>query len=181
MAEPRIAVNVLPKGGERAKLSLGWGMYNQPLDLSMLGQGSDQQQRDVVYDSTGETPVGAPAVSQFVVPAIGLRQPRFQTESAEWKQKLGSATLLTVRAVARDGRNGFDYAYQPTANGGATFLLQNGRRDRYRAGEVSLRHSFGTRAEVFGSYTRSSTRTNTALDPALGTLLFAPQAAGPLP
>jgi Carboxypeptidase regulatory-like domain len=181
MAEPRIAVNVLPKGGERAKLSLGWGMSNQPLDLSMLGQGSDQRQRDVFYDSAGQTVVGVPTVSQFVVPMTGLRQPRFQTESAEWKQKLGSSTLLGVRAVARDGRDGFDYAYQPTTSGQAVFLLQNSRRDRYRAGEVSLRHSFGTRAEVFGSYTRSSTRTNTALDPALGALLFAPQAAGPLP
>jgi hypothetical protein len=180
MVEPRISVNLLPKGGARAKLTLGWGIYNEPLDLAVLGQGADQQQVDVSFDSTGTTPVGAPVVSSFVVPVQGLRQPRFQTESAEWKEKFGPATLVSLRLTARDERDGFDYAFQPVGNG-FVFLLQNGRRDRYRAAEVSVRHSFGESAEVFGSYTRSTSRTNTALDPALGTLFFAPQASGPLP
>src|SRR5260370_22513413 len=43
MAEPRASANFLPFAHDRAKLSLGWRIYNAPLNLSLIGQSSDQQ------------------------------------------------------------------------------------------------------------------------------------------
>src|SRR6266478_610724 len=79
MLEPRVSGNVLPFGDDNAKLSLGWGIYNAPLNLSVIEQSFDQQQSDTFFNSIGTTPAGAPAISQFVLPARGLRQPRFTT------------------------------------------------------------------------------------------------------
>src|SRR5260221_6485506 len=80
MLEPRLSGNVLPFGDDNAKLSLGWGIYNAPLNLYVIEQALDQQQIDTFFDATGTVPVGGPAISQFAVPAGGLRQPRFTTD-----------------------------------------------------------------------------------------------------
>src|SRR6266446_819736 len=44
MLEPRLSGNVLPFGDDRATLSLGWGIYNAPLNLAVIEQALDQQQ-----------------------------------------------------------------------------------------------------------------------------------------
>src|SRR5260370_558328 len=87
MAEPRASANFLPFADDRAKLSLGWGIYNAPLNLSAIGQAFDQQQLDSFYDPTGTVIVLGPVTSQFMLPASGLRQPRFTISSAGWQQK----------------------------------------------------------------------------------------------
>lgn len=184
MVEPRIALNLLPFRSESAKLSLAWGIYNQPLNLSLLGQAMDQQQNDTFYfiGPLGQIIARGPFTSRFVVPSSGLEQPRMYTESAEWRQKIGAHTVAGLHLMARDGRRGFAYEDEgPPGRAGAVFVLHNHRRDRYRSAEIYLRHSFTENAEIFGSYTRSTARTNEALDPVLGGLLFAAQKAGPLP
>lgn len=184
MVEPRIALNVLPFPSESAKLSLAFGVYNQPLNLSLLGQANDQQQIDTVYfynpDGTPLRILG-PLTSRFVVPTSGLEQPRVYTTSAEWRQKIGGRTVTGLHLMLRDGRRGFAYEDDGTpGRPGAVFVLLNHRRDRYRSAELYLRHSFNESAEIFGSYTRSTARTNEALDPVLGGLLFSAQKSGPL-
>src|SRR5256714_1892543 len=94
MVEPRLSSNVLPFGDDRAKLSLGWGIYNAPLNLSVIAQVLDQQQFDTFYDSTGSVIVQGPVASQFVLPPGGLRQPRFTISSLGWQEKLGKNTLV---------------------------------------------------------------------------------------
>jgi hypothetical protein len=64
MFEPRISGNVLPFGDDNAKLSLGWGIYNAPLNLSVIKQALDQQQIDIFFDHTG-TVLGGSAISQL--------------------------------------------------------------------------------------------------------------------
>src|SRR6266481_5434777 len=93
MAEPRASGNFLPFGDDRSKVSLGWGIYNAPLNLAVLEQAFDQQQIDIFFDPTGTVPLGTPAISQFVVPARGLRQPSFTTSSAGWQQKIRRNTI----------------------------------------------------------------------------------------
>src|SRR6266853_4740809 len=51
MAEPRVSGNFLPFGDDRSKVSLGWGIYNAPLNLAVLELGFDQQQIDIFFDS----------------------------------------------------------------------------------------------------------------------------------
>ncbi|HEX8871459.1 MAG TPA: hypothetical protein VF758_01760, partial [Candidatus Acidoferrum sp.] len=50
MAEPRASLNILPFRDNRGKFSVGWGMYNIPLNLAVLGQASDQRQVDTLYN-----------------------------------------------------------------------------------------------------------------------------------
>jgi hypothetical protein len=180
MAGLRLSANLLPLGDDRSKLSFGWGIYNAPLNLSLIGQTLDQQQIDTFYDPTGQVVVGPPAVSQFVRTASGLQQPRFTISSAQWQQKFAHNTLLTLNLLARNGYHGFVYVDQQPAQPGGIFLLQDTRKDRYRSATASLRHVFSESMEVYGAYTRSVAHSNEVLNPALGSIFYAAQQSAPV-
>jgi hypothetical protein len=180
LAEPRVALVFLPFANERAKFSAGWGMQYAPPDRTQVAQAFDQKRVDVFFDATGLTPVVGPALTQFQVAAGGLQSPRFQTSSVEWQQQLGSRTLADIHFINRQGSHGLAYENRLPGQPGTLFLLQNNRRDLYRSVEISVRHSFSERTQIFADYTRSVARSNEVLDPTLGALLFAAQAAGPL-
>jgi len=180
MAEPRASANFLPFADDRAKLSLGWGIYNAPLNLSVIGQAFDQQQVDSFYDPSGTVVVLDAVASQFVLPGSGLRQPRFTISSAGWQQKLAHNTLVALELLARNGGHGFAFVDQQPAQPGGIFLLQDHRKDRYRAITISARHVFSESTELFATYTRSSARSNEVLNPALGSIFYAPQQSGPV-
>ena len=180
MAEPRASGNLLPFGDDRAKLSLGWGIYNAPLNLAVIEQAFDQEQIDTFFNSTGTVPVGAPAISQFVLPTRGLRQPRFTTSSAGWQQKIRRNTIVDLELLARNGYHGFVYVDQTPAVAGGTFLLQDTRKDRYRAATFTLRHIFSEDTQLYGAYTRSRAHSNQVLNPGLGSIFFAAQQSAPL-
>jgi hypothetical protein len=180
MAGPRASLNVLPFADDRSKISLGWGIYNAPLNLSVIGQTLDQQQIDTFYDSTGKVIVGAPVVSQFALPAGGLQQPRFTTSSAGWQQKFGRNTLLGLEMLARNGYHGFAYIDQNPTQQGGIFLLQDHRKDRYRSATFSLRHVFSEEMELYGAYTRSVAHSNEVLNPALGSIFYVGQESAPV-
>ncbi len=180
MAGPRLSANLLPLGDDRSKLSFGWGIYNAPLNLSLIGQTLDQQQIDTFYDPTGLVVVGPPAVSQFVRTSSGLQQPRFTISSAQWQQKFAHNTLLTLNLLARNGYHGFVYVDQQPAQPGGIFLLQDTRKDRYRSATASLRHVFSESMEVYGAYTRSVAHSNEVLNPALGSIFYAAQQSAPV-
>jgi hypothetical protein len=177
---PRLAANLLPFRDDRTKISAGWGIYYRPINLALWGAGLDQERSDTLYDPTGTTPVLGPAITRFLLPTSGLQQPRFNTSSVEWEQKLGSNTFTGVTLLRRVEGDGFAYEdIQPGTLGGV-FLLQNHRHDSNRSAEVWARHVFKNKAEIYGDYTRSSARSNEALDYSLTTPYFVPQAPGPL-
>jgi len=84
--------------------------------------------------------------------------------------------------VHRAGDRGF--AFMPLsspATPDSTYLLRNARREKYDAGEISLRRTFAGAFEWFVGYTRSSARSNAAVDFSLENPIFANQAPGPQP
>jgi carboxypeptidase family protein len=180
MAEPRVSANVLPFGDDRAKFSLGWGVYNAPLNLALIGQVLDQQQVDNFYDSGGNVVPPSPVVSQFVLPAGGLQQPRFETSSAGWQEKFGRNTLVGLELLARNGSHGFAFVDQQPSQPGGVFLLQDQRKDRYRSATFSVRHVFSENSELYGAYTRSRARSNEVLNPSLGSIFYVAQQPGPV-
>jgi hypothetical protein len=180
MLEPRLSGNMLPFGDDNAKLSMGWGIYNAPLNLAVIEQALDQSQIDTFFDPTGTVPVNGPVMSQFLLPTRGLRQPRFTTTSAGWQQKIHRNTLLDIELLSRNGYHGFVYVDQNPAQIGGTFLLQDTRKDRYRAATFSLRHIFSEDTEIYGAYTHSRARTNQVLNAGLGSIFFAAQQSAPL-
>ena len=180
MAEPRVSANVLPFGDDRAKFSIGWGIYNAPLNLAVIGQVLDEQQVDTFYDSTGGVAPPSPVVSQFAMPAGGLSQPRFATSSAGWQEKFGRNTLVSLELLARNGSHGLAFVDQQPSQPGGIFLLQDQRHDRYRSVTFSGRHVFSENTEIYGAYTRSRAHSNEVLNPALGTIFYAAQQPGPV-
>jgi len=180
MLQPRLSGNVLPFGDDRTKLSLGWGIYNAPLNLAVIEQALDQQQIDNFYDNTGKIVVLGPVVSQFLLPGSGLRQPRFTTTSAGWQQKIGHKTLASIELLARNGYHGFAYVDQTPAQPGGIFLLQDNRKDRYRSATFSVRQVLSETTEVYGAYTRSRAHSNEVLNPVQGSIFFASQQSAPV-
>ena len=183
LVQPRLALNWMPLKDNRGKFSIGWGMYNIPLNLSVIGQAYDQQEVDTLYNAPGKVPIQGPATSAFVLPTNGLQslqQPYFDIASAGWEQEVGENTLVSVELLARDQHHGLAWETLSPGQIGSEFLLQSSRRDKYRGATVTARHTFKNTAVLFGSYTRSKASSDQVLDPALGALYFAPQQAGPL-
>ena len=176
LVQPRLAVNWLPKEDGHMKFTVAWGEHYQPINLTILGQGSDQERIDTFYDSTGLVPVGNPVTSRFVVPPAGLSQSRSYNTTAEWDEKVFGSTFVGAAYLLRKGRDAF--AWENEADG--NFLLQNNREDRFISGEVWVRHAFGNGADIMVDYTRSRANSNEVLDPSISSLIFAPQQPGPL-
>jgi len=179
-AGPRLSANVLPLGDDRSKISIGWGIYNAPLNLSVIGETLDQQQIDTFYNIAGNVLAPGPVTSRFVLPASGLEQPRFTISSAGWQQKLAHNTLVGLELLARNGSHGFAFIDQQPAQPGGIFLLQSTRKDRYRAATLSARHVFSEDMEIYGAYTRSVAHSNEVLNPSLGSVFYAAQQPGPV-
>jgi hypothetical protein len=180
MAEPRASANFLPFGDDRSKLSVGWGIYNAPLNLSLIGQAYDQRQVDTFYDGSGRVPVPPMVITQFALPSTGLQQPRFTISSAGWQQKIRNNTLIGVELLWRNGHHGFAFVEQAPTQFGGVFLLEDHRKDRYRSATLSGRHVFSESTEIYGAFTRSRARSNQVLNPVLGSIFFARQRPGAL-
>ena len=180
LAEPRASANFLPFSDGSAKFSVGWGLYNIPLNLSVIAQTEDQKQVDTIFDPATGLPTGPPAVSRFELPTGGLRQPYFDITSAGWQQRFGRNTVVGAELLMRNGHHQLAYETLTPGKVGSVFLLQTSRRDKYRGATFSARHTFGNGATLYGSYTRSTANTDQDLDPVLGQLYFAPQQGGPL-
>ncbi len=190
MVQPRVALNWMPFADQgkpwsddREKFSIGWGMYDIPLNLTVIGQAYDQQEVDTLYDPTGTVVVQGPVTSRFVLPASGLQslqQPYFAIASAGWQRRIGKNTLVSVELLARDQHHGLVWKTLSPGQVGSDFLLTTSRRDKYRAATVTARHTFANTAVLFGSYTRSRASSDQLLDPTLGALYFAAQQPGAL-
>ncbi len=177
---PRISANILPFESDRAKLSVAWGIFLQPVTLSSLGPAYDQQRSDWFYQSSPASPPIGPVISRFLLPDEGLKQPRFYTTSLGWEEAIGGNSHVEFNFTQRNGRLGLAYEQFPQSNSENIFLLQNNRRDRYQAFQFAFRHSFNDKTAVSANYTRSATRSDRVFDYSLQTLVFTPQQSGPL-
>jgi hypothetical protein len=119
-----------------------------------------------------------PVQTTFVVDRNALEMPRYVNSSASLEKKLPYAIFLKLEFL--DKRGVHAYAYN-TLNGAVdgVYLLGNGRDDRYDALTISVRHHFRQQYEIFGAYTRSSSRSNQIFDFSLDNTLLSPQLAGP--
>ena len=179
---PRFTFSYLLTSDGNTKLSGGIGLYYDHTQLDFLARALTGPRLDTYYAADGATPLGPPLDTSFSVNSATLQAPRFLNWSLGLEHKLPSSLYLQANFIQKRGSRGFVYANQsPSSILAGNYLLGNAKEDHYDAFEVSLRRAFKDGYVLFGSYTRSSARTNAVLDFDLNNPIFGPQAGGPLP
>jgi hypothetical protein len=181
---PRLAVAWAPRFLADTKFSAGWGVYYDAINLNIVSQQQDQVSLSTFYLPGGM--VVGPVQTQFEVYDKFLKVPYYQNASAAVERKLPRQYYLKAGFTRRAGNRGLTFyplvpVTQNNYDEGVTYLLDNSRRERYQALDLSLRHTFAGKFEWFAGYTRSSARSNAAVDYSLENPIFGPQGAGPEP
>ena len=194
---PRLAGTYIFDDESNTKLSAGIGIVYDATSLGLIHQPFEGQRVDYFFDSNGcpqqadgtsvpcnqppaPEPAAIPVATAFAVNRNNLAAPRYLNWSVSLEKKLPRAIFLKLEFIEKRGVHGFAYN---TLNGAVdgTYLLGNGRDDRYDAFTVSLRHSFRQRYGIFGAYTWSRAHTNQVFDFSVDIPLLSPQLPGPYP
>jgi hypothetical protein len=186
VVSPRIAATWMLTRDQQTKLSAGIGIYDDRTDLDKLTRPLTGSRRDIFYAPDGVTPLGPAVTTMFQADQSALRVPGVLNWSLALERELPAAIYLKAEFLEKRGYDGFDYVDDGLviSPGGlpssGLFTLENGRRDKYDAVTLTLRHTFQQQYPLFFSYTRSRARSNTVLDSTLDVPFFSPQLAGPL-
>jgi hypothetical protein len=196
---PRLAGTYTFDDEGNTKLSAGIGILYDNTSLGLIHQPLEGRRIDYFFDSSGcpqeangtsvpctslppgmPEPAPIPVPTTFAINQSTLSAPRYLNWSIALEKKLPYTVFLKLEFIEKRGTHGFAYN---TLNGAVdgTYLLGNGRDDRYDAFTVSARHSFRQRYEVFGAYTRSRAHTNQVFDFSLDIPLLSQQLPGPFP
>jgi hypothetical protein len=188
LLSPRLAGTYILDDEGNTKLSAGVGIIYDNTTLGLIDQPFGGQRIDYFFnasgnptDENGNTTAMLSAVpTTFAVNRSNLSAPRYLNWSLGFEKKLPAAVILKLEFLEKRGVHGFAYnTLDGTVNG--NFLLENGRDDRYDAFQISARHRFRSRYEIFGAYTRSRSYTNQVFDFSLDIPLLSQQLPGPYP
>jgi TonB dependent receptor len=199
LLSPRLAGTYILDNESNTKLSAGIGIIYDTTSLGLIHQPFEGQRVDYFFapngcpqEANGNTvscqnlPPGTPEPAPIPVPTTfalnrsALDAPRYLNWSVGLEKKLPAAVFLKLEFIEKRGAHAFAYN---TLNGAVDgiYLLENERDDHYDAFTISLRHRFRLQYEIFGAYTRSSSRTNQVFDFSLDIPLLSPQLPGPYP
>lgn len=176
---PRLSAAWAPRWLKQTKIAGGFGIFYDALSLGTLTRHQDQISLATFFDPTG-LPRRSPVETMFLVNERELDVPRYRTSSLSAERRLPFDFYGKAAWTRRVGSSGFTFINEREAEAGGYYFLRNWRHDRYQALELSLRRTFG-RFEWSAGYTRSSARTDAAVDYSLENPVFARQAPGPLP
>lgn len=199
LVSPRLAGTYTLDDESNTKLSAGIGIIYDVTTLGVIHQPLEGQRVDYFFDANGcpqevngttvpcenlppgtAEPAPIPVPTTFSANRNTLAAPRYVNWSLGFEKKLPAAVFLKLEFLEKRGVHGFAYN---TTNGAVdgNFALGNKRDDRYDAFTISLRHRFRQHYEIFGAYTRSSSRTNQVFDFSLDFPLLSQQLPGPYP
>ena len=185
VTSPRLASSIMLKRNGDSKISWGVGVYRDPSNLDILTRSLTGTRTDYFYDATGLNLLQPPVLSTFTINPDQLRFSFVTSASVAFEQKLPRTTYLRVQLMDRRARNIWTFVNPgastlPDGPFSGQFILTNDRHDHYDSAELTLRHVFKQNHVVFASYTRSRALTNADFGYNLDTVLFSPQAGGPL-
>jgi hypothetical protein len=162
---PRLAAVYAPGTDKGTKVSAGVGLYYEHTDLSYLAQTFAGVRSDTYYETDGITPSGPAQESTFTMTRGSLEAPRAVNWSVGVEQNLPWRLIAGANFIGKRTTRLFTFANQsgPQELAG-DYLLANNRRDSYHSFEIDARRLFANNYTVFVSYTRSSARTNAAID-----------------
>ncbi len=180
LVSPRLAVAFTPPGNnERTKISAGIGIYYEHTQLEYLARSFAGIRYDTYYAADGLTPTTPPLQTAFTANNDSLREARALNWSVGIEQRLPAAVDLKFNFIRK--RVSDQFTYSNPAGFSGTYTLTNQRTDHDTVTEIEARRTFSHGYTIFGAYTRSSARTNAAIDynPTLSWL--GAQQSGPLP
>ena len=187
VASPRLAGTYVLDNSGNTKLSAGIGLVYDATPIYLIARPYAGTRQDTFYSVdpncttiTGCVTTTGTVSTTFSVNNSTLEVPRFLNWSVALEKKLPAALYMKAEFQQRRGNHGFVYdTLNNTASG--NFILQNTRNDRYDAFQLSLRKNFRENYMLMGSYTRSSSRSNQALDFNVDNPILSPQEPGPYP
>ena len=186
---PRLAGTYVLNNSADTKISAGIGMVYDATPIYLVARPYAGTRQDCFFGiGTTMTPncgSGAPAAyvnTTFTANRGTLEMPRFVNWSVGIEKKLPYSLYMKAEFVEKRGTRGFAYNTPDTiADGAIDFNLQNTRDDHYDALQFTLRHNFKENYTIMGSYARSSTRSNEALDFNVDNPILTGQQPGPYP
>jgi hypothetical protein len=186
---PRLAGTYVLDNSADTKISAGIGMIYDATPIYLVARPYAGTRQDCFFGiGTTISPncnLGAPAAyvnTSFTADRAALEMPRFVNWSVGIEKKLPYELYMKAEFLQKRGTRGFVYSTADTiASGAIDFHLQNTRDDRYDAFQIALRHNFKENYTIMGSFTRSSARSNEALDFNVDNPILTGQQPGPYP
>ena len=178
LVSPRLAGTYVLDSSGNTKLSAGVGMVYDETQIVLIARPLAGERTDYFFSPAGQ--ITSTVLTSFQVDQGALEAPRFLNWSLGVEKKLPAAIYLKAEFLEKRGSRGLVYDAVNASNPGE-FVLQNTRDDRYTAFQVTLRHNFRENYSVMGAYTRSSARSNQALDFNVDSPILSPQQPGPYP
>ena len=183
---PRLAGTYVLDNSGNTKISAGVGLVYDATPIFLIARPYTGTRQDTFYSvdpnctaSTGCVTTTGPVTTTFTENTSALQVPRFLNWSLGLEKKLPAAIYLKAEFLGKRGAHGFVYD-APTVTS-TNYFLQNTRDDHYTAFQLTLRHNFRENYTLMGSYTRSSARSNQALDFNIDNPILSPQQSGPFP
>jgi hypothetical protein len=183
---PRLAGTYVLDSAANTKLSAGIGLVYDATPIYLIARPYAGTRQDTFYSTPDPTctvdcvTTTGPVTTTFTANTSALQVPRFLNWSLGLERKLPAAVYLKAEFLERRGTRGFVYD-TPDSTTTGDFILENTRDDRYTAFQLTLRHNFHETYMLMGSYTRSSARSNQALDFNVDSPILSPQQPGPYP
>ncbi|HUC30907.1 MAG TPA: carboxypeptidase regulatory-like domain-containing protein [Candidatus Acidoferrum sp.] len=186
---PRLAGTYVLDNAGNTKLSAGIGIIYDATPIYLVARPFAGTRQDTFYTVDPNCTAGAgcvtmtgPVTTTFAANTNTLAAPRFVNWSIGVERKLPAAIYLKAEFVEKRGTRGFVYdTPNPGSASNFAFNLQNTRDDRYTALQITMRHNFRENYTIMGAYTRSSARSNQALDFNVDSPVLSGQQPGPYP
>jgi hypothetical protein len=182
---PRLAGTYVLEDSGNTKLSAGIGLVYDATPIYLIARPYAGTRQDTFYTveplctpGVGCVTATGPVETTFSVNTSTLAAPRFVNWSLGLERKLPAAVYLKAEFMQKRGSRGFVYD-DTSATQGGNFLLENTRDDHYDALQITVRHNFRENYMLMGSYTRSSARSNQALDFNVDSPILSAQQPGP--
>ena len=179
LVSPRLAGTYVLDNSGNTKLSAGIGIVYDATPIFLIARPFAGTREDTFYSTTPPcNPVctTGPFTTTFSANTSTLQAPRFLNWSAGIEKRLPHQIYVKAEFLQRRGSRGFVYDALPSTT---NFVLQNTRQDHYDAFQITARHNFRQTYSIIGAYTRSSARSNQALDFNVDNPILSAQQPGP--
>jgi hypothetical protein len=176
-ASPRLNAGWSPRGMENTKVSGGYAITRNEIDLRLFVRPEDQYPISRFFPPYGSGNQDVRSI--FVIPDQHLSNPRYETWNVTLDHRWPANLDMRIEGLRRRTSNALAYAGTPHTQADSIYTLANGRTESYSLAEISFRQTFGKEYGWLAGYVRSSTHSSAVFDAAADDYFIAANSAGP--